>query len=463
MLSETRTQVRIAIPVSLTTLCRVMVFTTDAAFIGHLGTPELAAANLCGTIFDALIQFGFGASIALATLCAQAHGVGNPRLVVAYFLIGLTSCAAISLIFIPVLLFATVPLLRVIGVADEVAQHASVFNRIYCLRYLPVVIFHVTRTYLTAQDDNTASLLVSLVTTALNVVLNYLAIVTLGLGLEGAALSSLITSVIQMVALFAYVCCYYDLMNQIREGTALFTKHRLHRFAEIAIGTFASNAADSWVFTAVVIMAGLLGTSEVAAQGILYNLWSIMWSLYFGVGQAVQTRVSQTLGEGDSQSAFQSAVVGCLQTLGLSSLIGFIYWWTCPTACMLYTTDETLIQYHYDLRWLVVGAYGCSITAQTLLLILDGCGRSTLSAGVAVLASGAVLLPLSYVFAFYLRWGLRGLWWASVSCEAFRVVVACGCVGGLRWDIEAIHTRQRMENAKQDRDSHASLNSTFTE
>ena len=59
MFSEALDQLRFAVPTpSLTTVCRALVFTTDAAFVGHLGTNELAAANLCGTMFDAMLASG---------------------------------------------------------------------------------------------------------------------------------------------------------------------------------------------------------------------------------------------------------------------------------------------------------------------------------------------------------------------------------------------------------------------
>jgi hypothetical protein len=68
---EIRLILQSGIPVSLATLCRLLVLTTDIVFLGHLGTVYLAAAALAQVWQSVMMTAIFGAAVALNGLCAQ--------------------------------------------------------------------------------------------------------------------------------------------------------------------------------------------------------------------------------------------------------------------------------------------------------------------------------------------------------------------------------------------------------
>lgn len=90
----------LGVPVSCTSLCRILVFATDAAFVGRLGTTQMAAAALaqvCQSMSNVMI---YGTAVALNTLCAQAIGSGNARLVGSWLQLSLVVLAGQSLLVI---------------------------------------------------------------------------------------------------------------------------------------------------------------------------------------------------------------------------------------------------------------------------------------------------------------------------------------------------------------------------
>ena len=53
---------------------------TDSAFLGHLGTEELAASSLAQVWTSVPLMAVWAASSSLITLCGQAWGAGNKEL-----------------------------------------------------------------------------------------------------------------------------------------------------------------------------------------------------------------------------------------------------------------------------------------------------------------------------------------------------------------------------------------------
>ena len=61
----------LGVPVSCTSLCRILVFATDAAFVGRLGTTQMAAAALAQVCQSMSYVMIYGTAVALNTLCAS--------------------------------------------------------------------------------------------------------------------------------------------------------------------------------------------------------------------------------------------------------------------------------------------------------------------------------------------------------------------------------------------------------
>jgi hypothetical protein len=91
---------KLAVPVSATTVCRLAIFATDAAFVGQLGTTQMAAAALAQVCQSMSLVFIYGTAVALNTLCAQAVGAGNGHLAGLWLQLALVLLAAISAVVI---------------------------------------------------------------------------------------------------------------------------------------------------------------------------------------------------------------------------------------------------------------------------------------------------------------------------------------------------------------------------
>ena len=96
--AELRALLKLSWPVALATFCRVAMYSTDTAFVGHIGAIDLAAASLAGAWTSLLSVLVWSSAYALNSVCAQAIGAGNKKLAGAWLQIAL---AAVTIESVP--------------------------------------------------------------------------------------------------------------------------------------------------------------------------------------------------------------------------------------------------------------------------------------------------------------------------------------------------------------------------
>lgn len=449
MKDELVEQLRYALPVSLSTVSRLLVVATDMAFLGHLGTPQLAGAGLGNSVFDIAFTFGSAAAVCTAPLCSQAYGANNLKLVGAWLQLAFFFIVLCSIVTVPLVIFATGPAVQLLGASEEVTRLAEDYNQINSFKLLPLAVFQSTRQYLQAHGNVQPALYVCIFTTALNVPLNYVFIYSLEMGFRGSPLATLATSVLQTVLLFLYMAVVPGKHHQTWAPLADLRKNlsdhrRLKEFLKMSFGMFGS-MIDNWVTSAITFMTSAMGTEDVAVQQILYNNWSIMWSLTWGFGSATQTRISQHLGANAPRQAKGSLHVGILTGWLGSLMLAGAYYALVRQVTLAYTSDESVISYSSQLTLLFLANFIALQFSQIFLVVFDACGRPILAGGIALITSLTISLPLSYVFGFTLGMKLQGLWLAGAVGEGIRFFLAGWFVWRLDWEREAYDAQIRQE------------------
>ena len=127
---EARSLFKLAWPMTMGFVLQVVGWQANLIFIGHLGAKELGACamanmfmNICG------MAILFGGQMALDTFRSQAFGAGSFELVGTLSQRGLAIC---TLMCVPVgasWWFGTYPVLRLIGVDDELASMSQTYTR----------------------------------------------------------------------------------------------------------------------------------------------------------------------------------------------------------------------------------------------------------------------------------------------------------------------------------------------
>ena len=219
---------RLALPAILMSSSTVVYVVCNTAFLGQtVGTVALTAMAVCWPLMMLISAIGTLCNAGVASLIAAARAQGHVNQAlrlfgnafVHYFL-------ASAVIMAGGWLFLT-PLLRLCGASPSSLPYAADFMQTYLLSVLPLFVFQGLLSIMQAIDDSRMATRIQMCVIALNILLDAICIVRLGMGMYGAALSALVSAVAGAV----YMIVYYS--NSTR---SVFFSVRMLRYSTALAG-----------------------------------------------------------------------------------------------------------------------------------------------------------------------------------------------------------------------------------
>ena len=297
-------------------------------------SPEAVAGAVTGLFAVwSLVALFTGTGEFLTTFVAQYLGAGRPQRIGAavwqgiYFSLGAGVLIAL--------------LSPLAGPAFDLARHAPLlrryevdYARTLMLGSFPVILMATLSTFFAGRGETRVILHVNVLATLVNVALDYALIFgRLGfpeLGVTGAALGTVLSQVAGALVYLALI-----LRRPHREAYGTLAGFRLEpwlvlRLLRFGMPTGLQYALEVSAFAVFMVIVGRIGTRELAASGIAFNLNMIVFFPTVGLAIGVSSLVGRYLGA--NQPELAERVVG--SALGLSliymSLCGALYVFGAP-------------------------------------------------------------------------------------------------------------------------------------
>jgi putative MATE family efflux protein len=290
---------RLALPALGALIAEPLYRLTDTAVVGHLGTDELAGMTIANAVlatgFAVFIFLAYGTTSAVARLIgAGEHGRAAHQAVQSLWL-----AVALGVALSAVLWVAADPLIRLLGGEGAVAENARVYLRISVLG-LPVTFVILAGTgYLRGLQDTRTPLFVAIGTALVNLVLEVWWIFGLDFGIGASALSTVIA---ELLAATIYVTM---IRRATREHRTPWWPHArtIAGLGRAGVNLFLRTAALRGAFTLATAVAARIGTAELAAYQIAFELMYLMALALDAIAIAGQAMTGRFLGAGDAVAA----------------------------------------------------------------------------------------------------------------------------------------------------------------
>ncbi len=431
--AEVRRLVALGGPVALTQLGAMFLGVVDTLMLGQLGVHELDAAALGNVWLWGTMIMGMGLILGLDPIISRAHGAGDgPRAALALQQ-GLV-LAVIAAVPIGATWWLTEPALRLMGQDPELSAQAAVYVWTQAPAIAPFLGYFALRQYLQGRNLVTPALWVMLVANVFNIVANWALIFGhLGLpamGLRGAAIATSLTRTFTFVGLVGWIW-----MLGLHQGAWVpWSRRALEREGLREIVGHGGPVAiqyglEVWAFQVATLMAGWLGEDELAAHTIVLNLASISFMLPLGVSIGGATRVGNLIGAGRAHEAQRSAWIALLLGGGVMLACAGIFVglrWSLPP---LYNSHGPVILLAATLLP-VAAAFQLFDGVQVVGGgILRGQGNTVPAAVANLVGYYALGIPLAWLLAFTLGWGIVGVWVALASSLAVVAAILVGWIG----------------------------------
>jgi multidrug resistance protein, MATE family len=292
-----------SLPLILASASDVLMTTVDTAFVGHIGTIEVAAVGLSGMFVWATYNLIKGVLVTTGALISQKYGSENYPKIRSIVTTGLL-IALIGAAFFFFFRYCLGSVLHYMDASKEVQVAANSYLHI---RYLGAFGFFgsiVFASFFRSVNLAKIVLKVSVIANVSNIILDYLFIFVLNKGLNGAAIAT-VTS--QWLCLIIYIAYYYNKMTCLVGDNYIKSKlidiDELIKLLKIGIPYSLKFFSEMMVFFLFVMMTGWISNSALAATTIMLQIIVLTNMTGSGIGYAAQTLVGQKLGSNEIRKA----------------------------------------------------------------------------------------------------------------------------------------------------------------
>lgn len=316
--------IKFCVPLILSGILQQLYNWADAFIVGNaVGEQALAAVGVAGSVTNLFLLSLTGFTLGLGILFARQFGSGaheaiTRALSVFTVLLGAAflAAAALGIAF-------SGPLLRMLDTPADTFGMAESYLRIILTGIPVMAVYNVYTAALRGAGDSRAPFFSVLLSSVVNVALDLLFVPGLRMGVNGAALATVLSQAAMTVFLIRYSRRYAFLRFRLtgwkagravlREGAALGVPPMLQSCINAAGNLVLQNFMNGF------------GTQTVAAITTAYRVDTIIFLPMINIGSGISTIVAQSCGAGRQKDAPRIVKAGLTLmvtvSLGLTALV----------------------------------------------------------------------------------------------------------------------------------------------
>ena len=305
---------RFALPLVLGTLFQQLYSFADTVIVGRcLGTDALGAVGTTYSLNFLILGFVQGACVGFGIPVAETFGAKDQGGLRKYLFNGALLCVVLSVVFTISTTLMAGPLLQLIHTPEELYADAVLYIRIIFLGIPATVLYNYASSVLRAMGDSQHPFYFLLAASVLNIGLDYLLIVSMGMGVDGAALATVLSQLLSggLCAFWFFTRTAKQEELTFRGQSSLLSAGHCKRLAYIG---FPMGFEYSVSAIGAVIMQdaiNLLGSTAVAAQTAGEKIRQMFTLPMESVGMAMATYVGQNHGAHRTDRIKQGIQDGC--------------------------------------------------------------------------------------------------------------------------------------------------------
>ena len=350
--------VRFAVPIFIGQLFQQMYNTVDSLIVGKMiGTSALAAVTATGSIIFLIVGFFMGFSTGAGVVIARDIGAGDERAVsrsvhttVAMGLVATVVMTVLGMQLTPVIL----------GWMDtpaDVFPEAATYLRVYFAGSIGLVFYNLFVGILQASGDSKHPLYYLIFSSVLNAVLDFSFIRFLRMGVEGAALATIIG---QFVSAFLVMRRLLKTDEVIRfdPKKIRFDRGKLIQIIQIGLPTALQACVIDLANMMIQSYINSFGKVAMAGIGASTKLEGFIFLPVNAFSMAMSTFVAQNLGAGEKERMRKGIKFGLLTSVLVVEALGAAMVFFSPQLVSMFDANPEVIRYG-ALRGQICGFFFC--------------------------------------------------------------------------------------------------------
>ncbi len=410
----------------------------DNVMIGRYSELSLSGVTLVNQIQFLLQMMAIGLANGLVVISAQYWGKRETGPIVRIFSVVFIIGLAVGTAFTALGVLLPQKTLSLLTNDIDIITEGSLYFNIVCLSYIFFVISNLIVGLLRSVETVKIGFYMSFYALFVNIGLNYCLIFgKLGfpeMGIEGAAVATLIARIVEFIIAVCYLLFKDKKLNMKLRECFIF-KYRYFR-DYIKAGFPLELSSTSWgvaMFLQTAII-GRLGQSAIAASSIATTIFQVISVATYGSAAATSVIIGKAVGDNRHNDAklyaktFQLLffVIGVISSFILLTLKN-------PIVAMYDVKDETAILAKTFILILSITILGTSYQMPCLTGIVSGAGSTKFVLFNDLIFMWGIVLPLSYLSAFVFNWSIPITFFLLKSDQLTKCAVAAYKVNRSSW------------------------------
>ena len=432
---------RLIAPMIIEQFLAILVGMSDSIMVATVGEHAVSGVSLVDNIFVLLIYLfaalATGGAVVMGQYLGQNKHEKANRAV--NQLILFTALFAIC-IMIGLYLARNLILHRVFGAIEANVMEASKTYLLIVSASIPfIALYNAGAAVFRTMGNSKVPMYLSMMMNAINVGGNAILIFGFGMGVAGAATSTLVSRVISAVAIIFLLCSPEHLLHLERPFSFKPDFGMLKKIAYIGIPNGLENGMFQLGKIMVLSMITGFGTAAIAANAVSNIIATFQVLPGMSVGMAVITVCSRCVGAGDYEAAryYTRKILKLVHILiivfsvtTLVALPGIMYLYNLSDAAMTFT--KQIIWYHGICCMLIWPE------AFTLPNTLRAASDVKFCMILSIISMWVFRIAFSYIIGVRMGMGVLGVWIAMTIDWAVRAVLFIIRYRGKRWQHKII-------------------------
>ena len=414
--AEIKAVSRLGVPLAFGELGWMSTYIVDAIMIGRLPHSALAigASSLGNTIYYAIVFFMIYLLNGLETYVSQAAGRGNRTECV----VMLMQAMWIVLIGTPVVMAATLGslwLLPHFGTPADILASTHAYLRALIWSTPPLMLYMAVRRYL--QSINRVALIaVSLITAGgMNWFFDWLFLYghrgIPAMGIAGSGWATVIVRFWMVLVLLPGALASFRRLN-LWPSFAMLRPDATRLKALLGLGwpSGLEFSLELGISTFMSVLCARLGSTLLAAHQVTLDLNAFVYMVPTGLSYAAMIRVGQAAGRNNLRQVRLAANASLGMALSYSIFAAALFLVFARTLASVYTNDPKVVSAAIPLFYLCSLLILCDTCFVIFSSSLTGLGDTRTPMIFSIVCNWIIGMPLAYLLAFPLGYGLKGLW-----------------------------------------------------
>ncbi|MCR4651852.1 MAG: MATE family efflux transporter [Lachnospiraceae bacterium] len=409
-------------PTTLSMLVTNLYNMADTYFVGKLGTSASGATGIVFGLMAIIQANGFMFGHGSGSIISRKLGAKDKQSASEYATMGCAMSLAMGLLIALVGLLFTNPLMYLLGSTDTILPYARVYCRCILIAAPAMTVSCVLNNILRYEGKAFFAMMGLVSGGLINIVLDALFIMGMGMGIEGAGVATALSQYISL-AILSYMFISHKCESVI---STRFFKRDVRKAVTIVQTGFPSLIRQGLGSISVMVLnnfCGPFGDAAIAAMSIASRVTNFMFSVGLGIGQGYQPVAGFNYGAGRFSRVrkgffFTWAFSTGLMTIG--SIIAFI---NAPQIVAVFRDDASVIAIgSVALRWQCAGLLFVPFTVCSNMMF-QSTGKSREASILATFRSGLMFIPVIAILA-----NTIGLFGIEISQPIADVAASIACI-----------------------------------